>query len=249
MKKKTILITTISFVFIGILFATTWYDVKVNCPVCNQENTFQQISSYGSYIYQWPSKYQYIYWPVTETYSVYTCKHCYYSALMWDFESVSGDTLKKIKSALDGVHIELAAKKNYLEIPVSKKVELAEITYRSYQKDLDFWCNFYRIQGYHYEKENNNEKAKVSRLKALGIAKELLADSANYYRKKELLLITGAMKYYANSDSFAAINDFNKAKLYIYADPLSDSSNNSGLNNYLDMLLVDYIHMISDSIK
>lgn len=245
MKKKTILTGLLIFTFIGILFATTWFEAKVKCPVCKTKNTFQQIGSYGGYIYGWPSKYQYIYWPVTETYSVYSCSDCRYSAFMWDFEDISGDTLQLIKNTIDSLPITMEAKKDYTKIPTSKKLETAELFYELYQTDSDFWCRFHRIKGYHYAEENNEDKAEESRLVALSIADSLLSDSLNDYRKKELLLISGAMKHFTNQDSLALI-DFELAKRYKYSDPKRDSSNNAGLNNYIDELLVDYIQRINN---
>ncbi|TLX76538.1 DUF2225 domain-containing protein [Labilibacter sediminis] len=245
MKKKTILTGLLIFTFIGILFATTWYETKVKCPVCKTKNTFQQIGSYGGYIYGWPSKYQYIYWPVTETYSVYSCSNCRYSAFMWDFEDISGDTLQLIKSAIDTLSITMKAKKDYTKIPISEKLETAELFYKLYQTDLDFWCRFHRIKGYHYEEENITSKANASRLIALDIADSILTDTFNNYRKKELLLITGAMRHFTGQDSLALI-DFENAKSFVYNDPKSDSSNNSGMNDYLDALLVDYENMINN---
>jgi hypothetical protein len=243
MRKKAILIGLLIFTFIGILFATTWFETKVKCPVCKTKNTFQQIGSYGGYIYGWPSKYQYIYWPVTETYSIYSCKDCRYSAFMWDFEYISGDTLQLIKNAIDSLPIAMKAKNDYTNIPTSEKLETAELFYKLYLTDSDFWCRFHRIKGYHYEEEKLYDKAKESRIIALNIAESLLAETSNDYRKKELLLITGAMKHYTGQDSLALL-DFEIAKTFVYNDPQSDSANNAGMNDYLNALLIDYEDMI-----
>jgi hypothetical protein len=188
MRKKTILTGLLIFTFIGIIFATTWFDTKVKCPVCKTKNTFKQIGSYGTYIYNWPEKFEYIYWPVTETFSMYSCSDCRYSAFMWDFDDISGDTLEMIKSVIDTMQIDMKAKKDYTKIPMHEKMETAELFYMLYKTDNDFWCRFHRIKGYHYDLANKEKNARESRMVALSIAEEMLVDTSNSYRKKEILL-------------------------------------------------------------
>lgn len=242
--KRTTLTAVIIFTLIGIVFATTWYETVVKCPVCSKKNTFQQIGSYGSYIYHWPEKFEYIYWPVTETYSVYSCSNCRYSAFMWDFEHISGDTLQTIKAAIDTMSIDMKANKDYTKIPMYKKLETAEMFYKLYETDKDFWCKFYRIKAYHYDLDEMPAEARVNRLKALDIANEMLVDTNQDYRKKEILLISGAMKHFTAQDSLALL-DFNLAKSLIYSDPQNDSSNNEGFNQYLDGIFIEYIELIN----
>src|SRR4029077_13749626 len=67
------------------LLATTWGPVEVECPVCHTKNTFNSWMSYGSYVYGWPSKFQNIYWPATDSNSLHTCKHCYLTLFMGDY--------------------------------------------------------------------------------------------------------------------------------------------------------------------
>lgn len=244
MRKKTILIGFLIFTFIGFLFATIWHEKIVECPVCKTENTFKDISSYGGYIYNWPSKFEYIYWPVTHTYSLYSCKKCRYSAFMWDFEANSGVTLKLIKKAIDTLQIAMDQNQDYSKIPMPEKLETAEKFYKLYKTDNDFWCKFYRIKGFHYDAENEEDKAKESRLKALDIAENLLKDPVNDFRKNELLLITGAMKHLTGQNRLALI-DFELAKTLEYNNPDNDSSNNMEMNKYLDTLLVEYIAKIN----
>ncbi len=64
---KIKLIVVVLFVTLGAvnILGTTWADKEFVCPVCKTQNTFGVIMSYGTYIYQWPSKYQFIFWPMT----------------------------------------------------------------------------------------------------------------------------------------------------------------------------------------
>jgi len=231
MKKVTLMIVLVGLT-VGTVSATTWFERKTKCPICKTTNKLQAIGSYGSYIYSWPEKFEYIYWPVTETYCLYTCKKCKYSAFMWDFSEMGKDTLKIIKNALP--ELKLPASK-YSD-NMTKKLESAELIYKLYNHNPDFWCKFYRIKGYHYEAEGNIEQAKIERLKALAIADSLLSVPDNDYRKKELLFITSSMKHFTNQDS-ESIKDIDLALSLTYNNPNIDQEKNSGFDSYLTRLL------------
>jgi len=230
--KKGVILLFISFLAISIVLATTWFDAKVKCPVCDKTNDFQEIGSYGSYIYHWPEKLEYIFWPVTETYSLYSCKKCKYSAFMWDFNDIGKDTLELIKKELPLLNLSVSGYDDKMTI----KLEAAEQIYKLYNKDADFWCWFYRIKGYHYEQEANIEKAKESRLTALNIADSLLVLPENANRYKELLLIISSMEYFTGQDSLA-LNNINKGLSCVYFNANIDSTENSNYNEYFDEIL------------
>jgi len=231
MKKVTLMIVFIG-VMVGTVFATTWFKKKTKCPICKTTDELLAIGSYGSYIYGWPEKFEYIYWPVTETYCLYTCKKCKYSAFMWDFNDIGKDTLKIIKNALP--KLKLPASK-YSD-KMTKKLESAELIYKLYNYDSDFWCRFHRIKGYHYAKEGNIEQAKMERLKALAIADSLLLVPDNDYRKKELLFITSSMKHFTNQDD-ESIKDIDLALSLTYNNPNIVPAKNSNFDSYLTELL------------
>ena len=64
----------------------TWFPQEFECPVCKTKNTFLVVGSYGSYIYQDASKFELIFWPLTDRPTVYACKRCHLAAFMGDFE-------------------------------------------------------------------------------------------------------------------------------------------------------------------
>ena len=74
--------------FVSNAFATTWFPKEVTCPVCGTVNQFQVPGSYGSYVFQEPSKLQYVFWPATTDKFLYTCKQCRLTAYMGDFEAI-----------------------------------------------------------------------------------------------------------------------------------------------------------------
>jgi hypothetical protein len=119
---------------------------------------------------------------------------------------------------------------------MTKKLESAELIYKLYNHNPDFWCRFHRIKGYHYAEEGNVEQAKIERLKALAIADSLLAIPENDYRRKELLFITSSMKHFTNQDS-ESVKDIDLALSLTYNNPNTDSEENNGFDSYLTGLL------------
>lgn len=230
MKKGLIIIILISIALGNT--ATKWATSRIMCPVCHKINKFQEILSYGSYIYQWPSKLEFIFWPLTDSYCLYTCSKCKYSAFMWDFKDIGNDTLKLIKKEIANLNLSVI---DYNDKMVNK-LEASEKIYKLYEHNPDFWCKFYRTMGYHYNVAGEVEKAKSARLKALSIADSLIKLPENDYRKKELLLITSSMKYFTNQYE-ASINDINIALTIKFNDTKVDSAKNANVNKYIDEVL------------
>jgi uncharacterized protein (DUF2225 family) len=259
MKTKILLSLLALFFVAGSLGATTWFPAKHTCPICGKKNTYQEIGSYGGYIYQWPSKYQYIYWPLTDNPSVYCCVDCSYSVFMWDFDSVPATKVQAIKQMLSTVKLEKEYK-DYLDIPMTRRLEIAESIYKILERDDEFWCRFYRVMGYHYETgmdggedhfggirykgaHTNDSLACSSRLKALVLAQKMLKNTLNSGKEKENHYIIGAM-YFFTSRKDSALLHFEKAKELYYTNQAWKEENVKNFNEYLDGLLTDYVGII-----
>lgn len=78
----------------------TWSPDEIECPVCQTKNIFMVVGSYGNYIYQFPSKYQLVFWPVTDSPSWYSCKKCRYTAFMGEFNEVPKDKIADLRNCL-----------------------------------------------------------------------------------------------------------------------------------------------------
>jgi uncharacterized protein (DUF2225 family) len=246
MNRREFLGLGLSLPFIGTFsttaFATTWADEEFTCPLCTTKNTFRVVMSYGTYIYSWPSKYQLIYWPVTDRNSVYCCKKCYLSTFMWDYKDLAKDKIPAIKKQLEGVSLKTPST-DYAKIPMSERLGIAEKVYGALNMDEAFWCRFYRILGYHYANEKNIVKADESRKKALNIAQKMLNDKAGETPAKELWLISGAMKHFLKDDD-GAMADLNQALTTKYQNKdLDEEKNNNGEQN-LNTLIKEYLAQI-----
>ena len=248
-RIKAKLAVVILFMALGAMpvLATTWAEKEFVCPVCKTKNTFGVIMSYGSYIYGWPSKYQYIYWPLTDSHVLYSCKKCYLSLLMWDFDKTPQDKLQEVQNALKGVEIK-GDYNRYTDIPMSKRLEAAEKVYAALQKDDDFWLEFYRVKGYHYAAEKDQAKADEARKKALDLATRMLNEKEPATAKKELWLISGAMKHFLDDDK-GALADLNTALGTKYENKKLDKEKNENGEANLSALVKDYIEKIQSPQK
>ena len=246
MKKQTLIIGLILLFFINAK-ATTWGESKHICPICKTNNKFQDIMSYGGYIYSWPSKYQYVYWPLTDSESVYCCLNCHYSTFMWDFDSIPGNKIESLKLFLETVKFDKKYK-NYIDIPITTRLEIAGNVYKIIGKDSEFWCKFFRVIGYHYDAEKNTVKAKESRLSSLDLAKKMLADSLYRGQEKEILYIIASMhNFIGQKDS--ALLFLEQAKSKTYHNKNWKDKNNKGLNDYLTNTIIEYKDLIKNNSK
>lgn len=203
---------------------TTWAPVKVTCPLCQTANTFQTIMSYGSYIYGWPSKYQFVFWPYTDSNVVYCCRQCGLCSFMGDFTKVPKEKAEDVKKALVGLTFEFADGQ-YNRAAMSRRLAAAEKVYTVLGRDEYFWCHFYRVLGYHFEgeaegqegetKQRSLAQAKEARRKAVARLEALLRDEGNAPVRKELLLVRGAMRHFLADDQ-GALTDFEGAAKLTY---------------------------------
>jgi tetratricopeptide (TPR) repeat protein len=227
----------------GILGAslTTWVPKDFNCPDCSVKNTFRVIASYGGYIYRWPSKFQYIFWPLTDPNVVYSCKQCKLTCFMWDYEKFPKEKMEEVRKKLQGIEIE--EKGDYAKIPMSQRLAAAERVYEVLGRDDEFWCRFHRVKGYHFEAEKKAEEAKAARKKALELGLKLLEKKENAGRKKELLLVTGSMRYFTG-EAEAAMKDLEEAlKLKFEADDPKKSEN---MDEYFSGVLREFIDALKE---
>ena len=222
-------------------FATTWFPKQVTCPVCGAVNDFQVPGSYGSYVYEEPSKLQYVFWPATTDKFLYTCKQCRLTAYMGDFEAVPpekvGELAKMLESEakIDGPLVP------YFEIPVVARLPIAEKVYRVLGRDDAFWCEFRRVQGYHLEAASWADEARIARLNALAIAEKLLKQPSS--TRKEMLVIAASMRK-ITGDAEGARRDLQEAKTLAFDSKELGAESSEGLNGYLDSLIEELLQTL-----
>jgi hypothetical protein len=223
-------------------FGITWFPQDFNCPLDNHKNTFLVVGSYGSYIYSYPSKYQWLFFPRTDSPTYYTCKKCNLTTFMWDFDKLPKDKLDAIRKALVGVKVSKDFKK-YTELPVPERLEIMEKVYSVLGKGEEWWEDFYRIKGYHYGRSGDETRAAEARRKSLALIEKELNKPKSSAPTKMLLYISGSMKHFLGDDK-AALDDLNRALSTKYANPSESAEDVKGAEEGLNERLKDYIERI-----
>jgi hypothetical protein len=233
---------------------TTWAPAEKECPICKTKNTFMVWMSFGTYIYQWPSKYQLIYWPFTDSQAWYSCKKCRYTAYIGHFDNVPKEKIPELQKMLAGVSLppqkEQAQDKSrelppYLSIPVSDRLSVVEKVDRVLGRTSDDeLSHFYRVLAYHLAAEKKQAAADEARRKVLAITERQLKDPAKDGERKQLLYISGAMHHFLHEDA-PALKDFAAAKTLTFLNKELKEEQNKGYNEYLSHLIDEYIEMIN----
>lgn len=127
MKKSARSISVLIFIFalFSNVWAITWFPQEFECPIDKEKNTFMVIGSYGSYIYQDPSKYQWLFFLWTSGNSYYICKKCHLATFLGEFDKLPKEKLPEIKKILEGVKVSKTFTE-YRELPVSERMEIIE---------------------------------------------------------------------------------------------------------------------------
>lgn len=216
-------------------FSTTWASVEETCPVCGKKIALESIASYGSYIYNWASKQQLVFWPDTDNYGVWFCTHCHYAALMGDFAGLPEEAVDRVREAIDAARQEQEGSQ-YAEIPILYRLRMAQVAYEARGGSTDyFWCRFHRILGYHLDRAGDDEGARAARLEAIAVAERMLAADDNVTPAKELLFIIAAMQVFTGQDGAAraSLDRFAEAPM----EPLPEGAtaeDMAGYGGYLD---------------
>lgn len=228
----------------------TWFPQEFTCPVCKTKNTFLVVGSYGSYIYHDASKFELIFWPLTDSPTVYSCRKCRVSAFMGDFEELPKEKHEELRKRAEGLKLEYARPAgeydrgaDYLRIPSTQRLLAAEQTYQALGRDEEFWCRFYRVLGHHYAGHKQQPQADEARRKALSIAERMLADRARAGVRKELLYVTGAMRHFLKDDA-GALRDFREAEGLKYSNAELGPEKSKNYDAFLSDLLRQYFELL-----
>ena len=123
--------------------ATNWKESTAKDPISGKIVTIHQIVSRGSYVYFWPSKYDAVYWPITDPRFVRFAPESGYIAFGRDFAYIGSDAKKRVAAFL---------KQNYHpEIPPTTYVEKLNWLARVYEvrgADDDFWLSYHCLRAY-----------------------------------------------------------------------------------------------------
>lgn len=200
----------IGFLLAGTAEATTWAPSQKTDPLTGEKVPAHEIMSYGGYIYRWPSKYDLVFWPLTDEMWICLNPNNGFAAFNPDFEKVSDQEKKTLKEWLA---------KNYKpsQVPKSHEEKLAwlENVYRQRKMDDDFWCKFYRLMAYVHRKDQKKSMEYVR--KAIPLLEAKLKANPQGIGKIEVLFLLG--EYYRRTgEADKSTTYFAQAKTAKYKD-------------------------------
>lgn len=207
-----------SWLLSSVSFATTWTPTTVEDPIGGGECEVHEPASYGSYIYEWPSKFDGVYWPFTDHHWLWQCDDSGYISFGNDFGTLT-----------DG---EVARIRDYLNKPTSRSggdLERLESIYRLRDKDERFWAWFYRVKA-----AILSGQADQARHKALPLLEEV---AGNLDPGFELIQI-----YFVIGDYHRRFGDVESAKKYFakaQAIEWEDGEGNSQVGSEYINALID----------
>lgn len=164
-------------------YATSWTELKVNDPIKpGSECLVNEVVSFGGYVFDWPSKYDQIFFPYTSSLAIWFCRDSGFIAFMGDFDNITAEEKSKIASYL------LQHPQENIKSLLSK-LELLETLY-SFRKISPESRNMHkRILAYLYEQINEYDKANDFRKSALRQIYELLNTDLALAMRLEYLYI------------------------------------------------------------
>ena len=183
--------------------AITWTNSEVEDPIAPERTCLvHEPTSYGSYIYNWPSKYDFVFWPFTDPGGIWHCKHTGFTALIGDFEDLSDSEIVTIRTYLatnyDG------------NDDLETRLTLLEGIYGLREKEPHFRNTLLRVLAQLYLRTGNLDRANGYRKTAFEQIKAFLDDDLPDLTRFEYLYLAAN---YARQFGDAAASDRYLAEL------------------------------------
>jgi uncharacterized protein (DUF2225 family) len=181
---KRIIAILISLFIIGPLYAITWISAKKTDPLTGEKIAVLEPGSWGSYIYQYRSKYDLVFFPLTDANWICFNPKNGYAAFNNDFETLPDGQKKALSAWLKENYDPSNAPKTHEE-----KLVWLERIYTQRKMDDEFWSRFYRLMAYVHRK--NNEKRLLYVKKAMPLLKKKLDSNPEGFERIEVLFLLG----------------------------------------------------------
>ncbi len=217
--------------------ATTWGESEVDDPIFEGEKcSVHEPASYGGYIYSWPSKYDQVFWPLTDHHGIWFCEKSGFTAFIGDFSELSPTEVTKIKGYL--------LKNPPKDSSIQTKLSLLEEFYSIRNTDKAFNNRLLRVLARWYQNLEDIDKANTYRKEAFSsIQLQLKGELDEYQRLEYLYLAANYSKQFGDqkasdkyiSELISSIGNVN-------------SENTKGFAEYLQELYPDTNHIIEGGV-
>ena len=226
MKSASVCCLVLALAFTAAGHATTWSEPEpVPDPVRPGAKCYvSQPMSYGSYIYQWPSKYDQVFWPLTDPKGIWFCRQSGFTAFIDDFELTTNERAT--------LAAELAVSYEPLKTDptLSDKLVLLQKSYAARSLDARMKIQLLRVLAYYYETElGDYDRASALRQEALELIETALPTKLPEGDRLEYLFVSAA--YYRE------LGDFEKSKTAVsYLQQALTQSKDEKLKGFVEYL-------------
>lgn len=170
--------------------ATNWAESTVTDPIGGKDCEVHRIVSYGSYFYEWESKYDGVYWPHISDEWRWDCRESGYISFGNDFSDLTEKEIERISA--------------HLAKPQSRhggQFERLEEIYKLRNKDTAFWAWFYRVKAYWHQSE-----AQRSRYQSIPLLEKHVETLAPSFELVQLYFVLG--DYYRRFEELPKANEY-----------------------------------------
>lgn len=200
--------------------AITWVDVEVDDPILEGARCkVHEPASWGSYIYNWPSKYDQVFWPLTEQYGIWFCEKSGFTAFIGGFSDLDSTEITKIRAYL--------AQNPPKDDSIETKLALLKAIYSFRNVDKNFNNRLLRVLARWQQDLGNINTANEYRREALAEIELALATELDEYQNIEYLYLAASysklLGNQTNSDTYLsklilALDNITREENKDYAD-------------------------------
>jgi hypothetical protein len=204
--------------------ATTWVADTVQDPVSGKPCSVNTPGSFGGYVYQWPEKYDQVFWPLTDPMGIWVCTASGFATFIGDVDL--GDGEKRAIAAFLEEAPGLTEK-----APLAAKLERLEAIYALRELAPDVRARIQRALAYQYQADGQQAKADALRAQAHALMASRLQDPALPLDLRLQYLFVSAN--YARERGEAAEAD---RRLDALATRLAEAAKDEKLKDYAEYL-------------
>lgn len=208
--RLPLLIMCLGLAIPGAASAITYLDGVEKDPIqVGAKCDVNKLMSYGSYVFQWPTKYDAVFSPWMDRSMMWSCKKSGYVSFASDFEEISPDERARIADWL------ARNPTNFSKLSINSLLDRMEQIYRLRNKDDDFWSMFYRQRAVYALTVQEGDSW---RAKALPLMKHmLLGQDLSDPERMEKHYLVGYYSWRAG-DKAAALASFDAMKTMGWTD-------------------------------
>ena len=209
----------------SVVCATTWTDVNVDDPVAGGKCKVREPASFGSYIYEWPDKYDQVFWPSTAADGIWICTQSGFAAFIGDMQ------LKPEEKTRVAEYLKANPLRESAALGTAEKLERLQAVYALRDLEPAHRSSVTRSMAYQYESIGDQDRANGLRRSALADMKRTLQDGAlpGDLRLQYLFVAANYAREFADTaESDRLLAELETAILAAAADP--------ELKNYADYL-------------